>query len=145
MNTNTEDIPDTETGLSWLAAKGLIAPSGTTPMLASLAKTLFQVRALPNTPLQTLNGIHAVAFLLHKLELVNTAWDVSIVISRELNSLVDRLQNTFRKKSEEATRKLYKMMNKLINQAKDTIEELGKATTKMTNTAEKEKAMATPY
>ena len=37
------------------------------------------------------------------------------------------------------------MTNELINQAKDTIEELGKATTKMTNIAEKEKATVMPY
>jgi hypothetical protein len=136
-------IPDAETGLSWLAAKGLIAPSGTTPILA--AETLFQVGALPNTPLQTLNGIHAVAFLLHEPELVNTTQDVSTIISRELTSFIDGLQSTFREKSEEATRRLYKMMSKLINQAKGSIEELGKATMKMINTTEKEKATAMPY
>ena len=68
-------------------------------MLASLAKTLFQVGALPNTPLQTLNSIHILAFLLHELELANTAQDASTVISRELTSFIDGLQSTFREKS----------------------------------------------
>ena len=54
---NTGDIPDGEKGCFWLMVKGLLAPSGSTPSLAALAETLFQVGALPNTPLQTLNGI----------------------------------------------------------------------------------------
>ena len=56
-NTNLGNIPDAETGQSWLDAKGLLAPSGVTPSLNSLVKALFQVGALPNTPLQMLNGI----------------------------------------------------------------------------------------
>jgi len=44
------DILDVATGRTWLDARGLLAPSGTTPTLVALAKTLFQVGALPNTP-----------------------------------------------------------------------------------------------
>jgi hypothetical protein len=73
ISTSSGDIPDAETGLSWLIAKGLLAPLGTTPTLTSLAKTLFQVGVLPNTPLQTLNRIHMVAFLLQETELTSTA------------------------------------------------------------------------
>ena len=83
-NTSMGDIPDTETGLAWLAAKGLLAPLGTTPTLVSLAKTLFQVGALPSTPLQTLNGICVVAFLLQELELMSTAKEIFTLVSKEL-------------------------------------------------------------
>ena len=48
---NVGDIPDAEVGHSWLTEKGLLAPSGSTPSLAALAETLFQVGVLPNTPL----------------------------------------------------------------------------------------------
>ena len=56
-SSKTGDITDVEKGHSWIMAKGLLAPSGSMPSLAALAETLFQVKALPNTPLQTLNGI----------------------------------------------------------------------------------------
>ena len=76
-NLNTSDIPDVATGHSWLTVKGLIMWSGLTPSLAALAEILFQVGALPNTPLQTLNGIHAAAFLLQESEMISTAEEVS--------------------------------------------------------------------
>ena len=88
ISTSSAYIPDVETGLSWLAAKGLLALSGTTLTLASFAETLFQVRVLPNTPLQTLNGICAVAFLLQETELTSTAKEISTLVSKELAEYV---------------------------------------------------------
>ncbi|KAF8219610.1 hypothetical protein L208DRAFT_992928, partial [Tricholoma matsutake] len=128
------DIPDVEKGCSWLTAKGLLAPSGSMPLLAALAKTLFQVGALPNTPLQTLNGIQAVAFLLQESEIANMAKEVSDMMMKELTSITDRIQTTLREKMEEAITKLH-----------EKLEELGKLTTKIGDIAEKGRMMATPY
>jgi hypothetical protein len=114
-------------------------------MLASLVETLFQVGALPNTPLQTLNGIHAVAFLLQELELMTIAKEISTIVSKELTPLVDGLQTNFREKSEEVMAELHEKVIKMITQTKDSIEEIGKAMDKMISTAEKEKTTATPY
>ncbi|KAF8227146.1 hypothetical protein L208DRAFT_1298073 [Tricholoma matsutake] len=138
---NLGDISDTKAGLSWLAAKGLLAPSGSTPSLTLLAETLFQVGALLNTPLQTLNGIWAVAFLLQELELTNTTREVTTTVSKELTPLIDMLQNMFIEKAEELTASILKS----TKEAKDSIKELGKATEKMISITEKEKVTATPY
>jgi len=119
------DIPDVATGHSWLDARGLLAPSGTTPMLVTLAEALFQVRALPNTPLQTLNRIHAVASMLQELELVNMAKEVANMVSKKLTSLIDGMQYLIKEKTEEVATKLHEKTNKIITQAKDTIIEIG--------------------
>ncbi|KAF8227000.1 hypothetical protein L208DRAFT_1497033 [Tricholoma matsutake] len=142
---NLGDIMDAEAGLSWLAAKGLMAPSGSTPSMTLLAETLFQVGALPNTPLQMLNGIRAVAFLLQELELMKTTREVTTTVLKELISLVDTIQNMFKEKTEECMASLLQTTKEVIMQAKETTEELGKATEKMISTAEKEKTPATPY
>lgn len=117
-----------ETGLSWLVAKGLLAPLGTTPTLASLAETLFQVGALPNTPLQTLNRIHVVAFLLQESELTSTAKEISTLVSKELAPIVDSLQSNLRQKMEEFMTKLHKKVAEVMMQTKTSIKELGKVT-----------------
>ena len=137
------DIPDAESGHSWLTAKGLLAPSGSMPSLAALAETLFQVGALPNTPLQTLNGIQAVAFLLQELEIAKAAKEVSSLVSKELNVITDRIQTTLSKRTEENINRLHEKAEEILAKAKDSVEELGKLSAKMGDIAKKERT--TPF
>ena len=139
------DILDAETRRSWLTAKGLIAPLGTTPTLTLLAETLFQVGALLNTPLQTLNGIQSVAFMLQEMELGNTAKEVAKMVTKELTPLIGRVQNALIEKSGEIMEKLCNETSELVAQTRASIKELGKITTEMNNTAEKEKATVALY
>ncbi|KAF8219487.1 hypothetical protein L208DRAFT_1339701, partial [Tricholoma matsutake] len=133
-NITLGDISDAEAGRSWLHSKGLIAPSGVTPTLTSLAETLFHIGALPNTPLQTLNGIRVVAFLLQELEWENTVVEVAKRVIKELTPFLDGIQNMLKEKAGE-----------IIEKTRTSIEELGKITTDMNNTAQNEKAMVASY
>ena len=111
-----------------MTAKGLLAPSGTMPMLMSLAKTLFQVRPLLHTPLQTLNGIHVVAFLLQELEIMTIAKVLSAIVLRELTPLINGLQINFRENTEKVTGELQEKATEMIERTKVSIEEIGKVT-----------------
>ena len=52
------------------------------------------------------------------------AKEVSNMMSQELTSITNRIQTTLREKMEEAITELYKKVNKILIQAKDSVEEL---------------------
>ena len=54
----------------------------------------------------------------------NMAKEVSNMMSQELTSITNRIQTTLREKMEEAITELYKKVNKILIQAKDSVEEL---------------------
>ena len=119
--------------------------TGTILSLASLATTLFQVGDLLNTPLQTLNGIWAVAFLLQETEIANTAKEVTSKVSKNLNKLIECIQDVLREKTDEVITRLHESMDKILAQVKGKVEELSKITTGLAESIEKEKVMNTPY
>ena len=83
--------------------------------------------------------------MLQELELVNTAKEVADLVSKELTALINGMQNTIKEKMEEAVAKLHQKSDELITQAKDTMEEIGKATIKIYNITEKEKPTTPTY
>lgn len=139
------DIPDMEAGHSWLMAKGLLAPSGTTLMLTSLIEALFLVRTLPNMPLQTQNGIHAIAMLLQRLGEEYIAKEVTGAITKELTPLFSEIKSTLKEKTEEAINKLREESDELTTRAKAATEEMNKVIRNMADTAEKGREIDTPY
>jgi len=83
--------------------------------------------------------------MLQELEVANTAKEVANLVSKELTALISGMQITIKEKTEEVVTKLHKKSNELITQAKDTMEEVGKVTTKISNITEKEKPTTTTY
>ena len=142
---NVGDIPNAEVGCSWLMMKGLLVPLGSTLTPAALTETLFQVGALLNTPLQMLNGIQVVVFLLQEMEIANAAKEVTDLVSKELNIITDRIQNTLREKTEETINRLHEKAEEILSKAKDSVEELGKLSAKMGDNAERERTMPFTY
>jgi len=83
--------------------------------------------------------------MLQELELANTAKEVANLVSKELSALINEMQNTIKEKTEEAVTKLHQKSDELITKAKDTMEEIGKAMTKISNITEKEKPTTPTY
>ena len=85
------------------------------------------------------------AFLLQEMEIVNTAKEVSDLVSKELSVIMDRIQNTLREKTEENINRLHEKAEEMLSKAKDSVEELGKLSAKMGDNDERERIMLFTY
>ena len=85
------------------------------------------------------------AFLLQETEIANTAKEVTSKVSKNLNKLIECIQDVLREKTDEVITRLHESMDKILAQVKGKVEELSKITTGLAESIEKEKVMNTPY
>ena len=83
--------------------------------------------------------------MLQESKIVNMAKEVSDMVWKEVTSFTNRIQATLKEKTEEAITELHDKVNEILTQAKGSVEELEKLTTKIGDITEKERMTATPY
>jgi uncharacterized phage infection (PIP) family protein YhgE len=130
------EIQDSTSGLSFLKKKKLLAPSGLSPALDDLASALFHIGDLPGTPLQTLNGIRSVAFLLKDANITSSSTNISTTIHELVKPSLEKLAENMESRLLEVSEGLRSAMDSLLAKAQATMDDIRNLASQINDSAE---------